>query len=57
MEIEFEGFIDRKRILEILSFLLPYSCTHDFPRLSFSNFITKIKRLLLKKVSLKFLYK
>ena len=51
------GFIDRKRILGILSLLLTYSCTYDFRRLSFPNFITNIKRLLLKKVSLKFLYK
>ena len=51
------GFIDRKRILGILSLLLTYSCTYDFRRLNFPNFITNIKRLLLKKVSLKFLYK
>ena len=55
MKIEIAGTIERKRILGILFFFFYY--IYDFRRLRFPNFITKIKRLLLKKVSLKFLYK
>ena len=55
MKIEIAGTIERKRILGILFFfLLTYL---RFWEVDYSKFYYQDKTLLLKKVSLKFLYK